>query len=366
MNLFTKILVSIITLFVIRGEVVKADVNNKTLAILVNENDPESLEIARYYQKARGIPAENIISLNFKHNIDELSISEFNEIEMQLKERVDDEVQAYVLAWRKPWRVNCMSITSAFTLGFNESYCAKGCKLTKPVKYYNSPSGFPYRDHKIRPSMMLSGGSLQSVFKLIDNGVAADYTRPKGTAYLMSTSDKQRNVRMTYYPLIQNTLSNLFKIKTIEADAVKNANDVMFYFTGQEKVKWISGNNFLPGAIADHLTSTGGHLFDGSQMSIIDWIDSGVTGSYGTVTEPCNFVQKFPNPAIVMQKYFSGDTLIESYWKSVKMPGQGVFVGEPLAAPYKGCELKVDKNKRFFYANMSVMNLVMKSSKKCH
>jgi hypothetical protein len=27
--------------------------------------------------------------------------------------------------------------------------------------------------------------------------------------------------------------------------------------------------------------------------------------------------------------------LIEAYWKSVQMPGQGLFVGEPLAAPYR-------------------------------
>jgi hypothetical protein len=28
--------------------------------------------------------------------------------------------------------------------------------------------------------------------------------------------------------------------------------------------------------------------------------------------------------------------LIEAYWKSVLMPGQGVFIGEPLARPYGG------------------------------
>ena len=33
--------------------------------------------------------------------------------------------------------------------------------------------------------------------------------------------------------------------------------------------------------------------------------------------------------------YLSGETLIEAYWKSVAMPGQGIFVGEPLAAPFR-------------------------------
>ena len=367
MKSFVKILVSIITLFLIRSVTVNADVNNKTLAILVNESDPESLEIGKYYQKARNIPTKNIIYLNFEHDNNDLSVSEFREIEKQLNKKVGDKIQVYALAWRKPWRVGCMSITSAFTLGFDESYCAKGCKLTKPVEYFNSLSYFPYRDYKIRPSMMLSGGSLKNVKKLIDNGVAADYSRPVGTAYLMDTSDKQRNVRKIYYPLIQKSLNSLLKVKIIEANEIKNANDVLFYFTGQKKVRWVGDNYYLPGAIADHLTSTGGHLFDGRQMSVIEWIDSGVTGSYGAVKEPCNFVQKFPNPGIVMQNYLSGETLIESYWKSVKMPGQGVFVGEPLANPYKGCLIvKNDKGNAQFLNSKSIDNYVAKSSKNCN
>jgi len=39
-------------------------------------------------------------------------------------------------------------------------------------------------------------------------------------------------------------------------------------------------------------------------------------------------------PYLAMQ-YLRGETLIESYWKSVAWPGQGVFVGDPLAAPYR-------------------------------
>jgi hypothetical protein len=35
-----------------------------------------------------------------------------------------------------------------------------------------------------------------------------------------------------------------------------------------------------------------------------------------------------------MRHYLSGDTLVEAYWKSVLMPSQGLFIGEPLAAPF--------------------------------
>ena len=40
------------------------------------------------------------------------------------------------------------------------------------------------------------------------------------------------------------------------------------------------------------------------------------------------------HPGVVIDFYTRGETLIEAYWKSVKWPGQGLFVGEPLAAPF--------------------------------
>ena len=90
----------------------------------------------------------------------------------------------------------------------------------------------------------------------------------------------------------------------------------------------------MPGALADHLTSFGGQLTDSKQMSSLRWLEAGATASYGTVTEPCNHLQKFPMPAVAMYHYLSGATAIEAYWKSVAWPGEGLFIGEPLARPF--------------------------------
>jgi hypothetical protein len=38
----------------------------------------------------------------------------------------------------------------------------------------------------------------------------------------------------------------------------------------------------------------------------------------------------------VIERYTDGESLIEAYWKSVAWPGQGLFVGEPMASPYAG------------------------------
>jgi uncharacterized protein (TIGR03790 family) len=149
------------------------------------------------------------------------------------------------------------------------------------------------------------------------------------------TTDKARDSRVSLYPTVKSASAGLIEIEILKQDSLTHRSDVMFYFTGLTSVAGLETLRFLPGAIADHLTSFGGMLTDSSQMSVLRWLEAGATGSYGTVVEPCNFPQKFADPAIVIRHYIAGETLIEAYWKSVAWPGQGVFVGEPLAAPYR-------------------------------
>ncbi len=311
-----------------------ARVSPQQVAIVVNTQDANSLLIADYYQQKRGIPEQNIIKVSFPAGKNSIGKETFNAVYQQVKKLTPDTVQFYALAWSKPFKVACMSITSAFAFGFDQAYCAKGCKATRASEFYNSDSSLPGDELDIRPTMMLAGSSLQQVFDLIDRGVEADYSKPRATAYLMNTTDKNRNVRSRRYGVIQELLSDSINIERIDGDVLKGKQDVMFYFTGLTKVQAIDSNRFMPGAISDHLTSSGGNLFGYKQMSILKWLDAGATASYGTVVEPCAFTQKFPSPGIVIERYTSGESLIEAYWKSVAWPGQGVFVGELMAAPY--------------------------------
>jgi uncharacterized protein (TIGR03790 family) len=92
---------------------------------------------------------------------------------------------------------------------------------------------------------------------------------------------------------------------------------------------------WTPGGIGDHLTSFAGDLLgEHGHSTALDWIESGATASHGPVTEPCNHLQKFPHPQVLLGHYLQGATAIEAYWKSVAWPQQSLFVGEPLAAPF--------------------------------
>lgn len=316
--------------------------NNRDLAIIYNQGDPLSRQIAEYYQKQRQIPRQNLIKVNFNPQQTVLPPEVFEKIQAEVDAKTPQSVQGYVLTWAKPYRVGCMSITSAFALGFDPAYCASSCSATKANPFFNQKSSQPYTDYGIRPTMMLAATNFKEAKALIDRGVAADGTAPDGTAYLMETTDQSRNVRAVFYPEIKEKLGTRIQVKVIAKDSLEKQSDVLFYFTGLPQVKNLTTLRFRPGAIADHLTSFGGQLTDSSQMSSLRWLEAGATGSYGTVVEPCNFPQKFPHPGIVMSYYLKGDTLLNAYWKSVLWPGQGLFIGEPLARPYGR---RLDKNR---------------------
>lgn len=304
------------------------------LAVIVNDDDLLSRQVGDYYQKARNIPAANMIHVHFPPGRRALSRDEFQRLKAEIDRITPAHVQAYAVAWTDPYRVDCMSLTSALAFGFDEGYCSSGCGPTTPSPYFNSSGLHPVSDHNLRPAMMLAGTSFEQIKLLIDRGIAADHSFPAGRAYLVITSDKARSVRASYFEQTAKELAGVFPIEILETDAITGRHDVLFYFTGLPHVPQLHTLDFLPGALADHLTSAGGQLTDSNQMSSLRWLEAGATASYGTVAEPCNHMQKFPFPGVAMFHYALGASAIEAYWKSVAWPGEGVFVGEPLARPF--------------------------------
>lgn len=320
----------------------RAKINANELAVIYIKGNVQSEAIADYYQTQRNIPENNMFDIALSSTDTRVAPDKFIQLKQKLDQELPNNIQALALAWAQPYSVGCMSITSAFALGYDEKSCSKGCATTKPNQYHNSKTTTPYTSYSIRPTMMLAAENFDDAKALIDRGVAADNTRPYGNAYLLNTKDFHRSVRNIYYDEVKKRFNTRFDIHLLEQNSIKDKQDILFYFTGLPTVPDIDTLTYLPGAMADHLTSTGGQLTDSSQMSAMKWLEAGATGSYGSAHEPCNYTQKFPNPIIAMTYYTRGSTLIEAYWKSVLMPGQGNFIGEPLAAPFTGYDL-IDK-----------------------
>jgi uncharacterized protein (TIGR03790 family) len=193
----------------------------------------------------------------------------------------------------------------------------------------------PFTDLGLRLTMLLPTESLEEGKALIDRGVRSDGAQPLGTAYFLSTSDTARSSRARWFPPSGHIDRPWLDLATLKADSIEDKHDVMFYFTGLIRVPKLDTLTFLPGAVADHLTSSGGDLLNNAQMSSLRWLEAGATASYGTVSEPCSYWQKFPNPAVLLKHYLRGESVVSAYWKSVAWPAQGLFIGEPLASPYR-------------------------------
>lgn len=313
----------------------------KDVALVINDNDPYSIEIGEYYRVTRQIPFENIIHVTtpVTNSIDRTT---FDNLKTQIDSRISPQAQIIVLAWTYPAVVECNSITSAISRGLDSSACSYTCGpgSLPDSPYYGSSSNAPFTDIGFRPSMMLAARSVASAKAMINRGVSADGTNPHSSAYLMYTTDDLRSLRTKVFNLqvpwpIGHADSEMVNTQVINGDSLVGKSDVMFYFTGLTYVPNLRLTQFLPGAVADSLTSFSGSFVTTTQMSMLDFIESGATGSFGTVTEPCAQTNKFSDPRTMIKHYGNGDTLIEAYWKSLKTTFQGQFIGEPLAAPFR-------------------------------
>ena len=312
------------------------------LGLVINTADPYSVTVGEHYAKRRGIPAANILKVELPVR-NSLTKEEFVALDPAIRDKMPENVHGLALAWVQPYAVECNSLTSALGMGLQPNVCAQTCAVTRTSPYTGYFGARPWLVIGVRPTMQLAARSVPQALAMIERGIAADHTLAAGAAdpamaYLASTPDVARNVRERLFPPAGPVPGVTgFEVARVKSSALPQLRRTLVYETGLERVPSPMAYEWLPGALADHLTSFGGLLDKPAgegQTSVMDWIDAGATASYGTVSEPCNHVQKFPHPQVLIQAYAQGLSALEAYWHSVAWPAQGVFVGEPLAAPF--------------------------------
>ena len=305
------------------------------LALVVNDADPASVATAELYRQQHHVPEQNLVHIRLPGKPAKIDAATFRFLRQGVMAQLKPEIQALLLVWSAPYAVECNSITSAMTFGFEPQICKNTCANSRPNPYFDSESTTPYTDFGIRPAMLLPVDDAELAKAVIARGVQAGDSLREGTAYYLRTSDRARNTRVPGFPPAANVPQKKLHIRTLQQDALEGAADIIIYQTGTPTVKKLETIRFLPGALADHLTSFGGDLQGRQQMSVLRWLEAGATASYGTVSEPCAHPQKFPHPTILLKHYLAGATALEAYLKSVSWPAQGLLVGDPLATPYR-------------------------------
>ncbi len=309
------------------------------IGLVINTADPYSVAVGEHYIQARRLAPDQVLRLALPTRAT-LTPAEFETLRNAIDRHFGARAQALALAWVAPYAVACNAITGALALGFDSSLCQQSCNASRPSPWFNSASHRPYADLGLRPAMLLAAPDVAQARALIDRGVAADRSltgrnREPVSVMLLQTNDSARRVRQALYPPAGPVRAFGIEVQVAPAAELNRAPRVLMAVTGSVRVNLEPRPDWVPGALADHLTSVGGALQgQHGQSTVLEWIASGATASHGSVSEPCNHLQKFPHPQVMLLHYLQGATALEAYWKSVAWPQQSLFVGEPLAAPF--------------------------------
>ena len=317
--------------------------------VVANLTSSNSCELANYYCQARQVPPQNVLYISWPGGNTLWASNDFQTnlvaplLNMLTTRQLTNQIDYVVLSMDIPFQTSFGSTVNSTTsalfyglrlgngsdsFGTTNSYAASEAAFGPGTQVVGSP-GYSFL------TAMITAGSLTQAEELVNQGVSSDGTFPQSPVILAKSSDPARNVR---YPYFDNAIFNVnilgvSSILRTNTDLVSWPNGCLGYETGLAQFSVPQGM-FVPGAIADSLTSFGGIIFGtNSQTNLLAFIIAGAAGSYGTVAEPANDTQKFPNPQVYFYQA-RGFNLAESYYQSINVPYLGLVVGEPLAAPF--------------------------------
>jgi uncharacterized protein (TIGR03790 family) len=329
--------------------------------VVVNQNSTNSVQLGNDYCEQRGVPPQNVLRMTgWTNGAIEWNRTDFETclrdplLAMLASRGLTNQAEFVLLSIDIPYRVtdgdgSRNSTTSALFYGFKTNTAPPlppeclpaSCSLPDASSNSYAFSELPFREAPpdTAPTnafltMMLTASNLASADLILSRGVASDSTFPTQTVYLAKTSDSARSVRFVEFDnaIFAGRVRGDNSLVWINSNSASFTN-LLGLLTGLANLS-LPANAFVNGAMADSLTSYAGDMFDNSgQICVLAFLNAGAAGSYGTVWEPCNYTQKFPDPCA----YFYQDRgfcLAEAYYQSLLNPYQGVLVGEPLSAPF--------------------------------
>jgi uncharacterized protein (TIGR03790 family) len=324
--------------------------------VVVNQNSTNSVQLGNDYCELRDVPPQNLLRMtNWTGGSVNWTPAQFTSylldplLNMVAGRGLTNQAQIVLLSMDIPYRVtdgdNENSTTSALFYGFKNNGAPvigiDSCSLPDDSSNSYCYAELPFSQAPPNTAvtnaflaMMLTDTSLGGAENTLHRGVAADSSFPPQEIYLEETTDTARNVRFL------EADNSVFENRVVGNDAVSRiySNDLDFtnllgLQTGSANFT-LETNEFVAGSVADNLTSFGGYILENSgQTPLLAFLEAGAAASYGTVVEPCNYEQKFPDPVDYFYQW-RGFSLAEAYYQSVQNPFEGLMVGEPLSAPF--------------------------------
>ena len=366
----------------------------ENVLVVVNANSDSSKTIANCYVQMRQIPAKNVVYLDWKGNVEWCYGKPF--VDGILKptfaaitdRHLDLQIDYIVYSSDFPWRIyiNTLYPDEKFPEAFNPVASITGgtylsgylrgdnpaivmpttnwyvpaprdenvvrCKQLADVpsrafrsRYLWDKEGKRTRDASEGQRYVLStmlgvtsgrGNSVDEVLLYLRRAAAADGTRPRGTIYFMKNNDVRSKTRHDCFDAVAEQIKRLGVQAVVQSGTIpEDAKDVAGIMAGTAKFDLAKANDrILPGAICEHLTSSGGSLLATSaQTPLSEFLKYGAAGASGTVVEPRAIQAKFPLPSLQLH-YARGCSLAESFYQSIAGPYQLLVVGDPLCQPW--------------------------------
>jgi len=356
-----------LVLFAVLSSQVFAGGSGLNVVVVVNQNSTNSLQLGNYYCEKRGVPPQNLLRINWPGGKVTWSRTDFENVlrtplnAMLTSRGLSNQIEYVVLSMDIPYRVGdgggiatlgTNSTTSALFYGFKPDGCIVGCpagfsSCTLPSGAANAYAGSEGIFRQTPPTsaasnswlaMMLTSSNLIQAKVLVDRGVASDFSQPTQTNWLVKTTDADRNIRYLTFDdaMFDCRVQGAARVQRAWANSLQplgvqlGAQFALYAFYTLPSTPTL----FSPGGLADSLTSFGGNIFDPfGHIHALDYLIAGATASYGTLVEPCAYLEKFPSPRNYLYQA-RGFTAAECYYQSLTNPYQGILVGEPLAAPF--------------------------------
>lgn len=355
-----------------------------TTAVIANRNLPESVALARQYVDARSIPERQLCLLDLP-NEETVSFQVYLDrldgpFDTCLSDaRVDARIEAVVLMRGVPLRVTVPArldqgaqrasvaallqssratllsdgsarLIDSFSPGQAAMCGPSPCTVARWENAYRSgrfERGWNGQRSGIRQRpwlvTMLHGRSYADAARLIASATQAESsTVAKANArfLLMAGADPARGALDPGYFTVAANLESLgFGVERVDFNANRTGETLAGFVTGAARLDTtIEGNNYLPGALVDNLTSFGAVpenfrvTGEERQVSIARWVAKGVAGAHGTTDEPLN--NSFPFRQFLVD-WAAGWTLAEAYHRNLPfIYWRNLVLGDAMAAAW--------------------------------
>ena len=335
--------------------------------VLVNRQSLRSMQVANHFVQIRQIPARNVLYLDLPDHVleprAEITPEEFTRhiwepAQATLKER---ELDGHVLAWIYsvdfPIRITTAPPVSLMGMTFLRNRFPDDPEVIEKGLYFSrlfagpdtEDGGMALGASLVRywetlaetmpvPSMMLGftgsrGTDTETVIRTLRYGQVADRSSPRGTVYWVTGEDVRAEIRAWQFPIAQQELRRLGVRSDVSGELGRDVPGIIGLQCGVQGFHAEQVGRHLPGSMAEHLTSHGASFHLPFQTKLTDWIRAGATASAGTVTEPYALWPKFPH-ARFFAHYARGNSMLESFYLSLRSPTQILLVGEPLSRPW--------------------------------